>query len=102
MADDCPDCRRNQQLAAQMRGLADAILVGGLTSVGVPRSVAAAAPAVVESAALKTAGRPRRRNGWNTYLKRYIANYRRNTPKGRKSFGTLTKEAARKWKRMNK
>ncbi len=99
---DCPNCQRNRALAAQVRGLADAILVGGLTSVGVPASVAAAAPTVVEAAALKTAKRPRRKNGWNQFLKRYIANYKRAHPKGRKSFGTLTKEASRKWRRMNK
>ena len=102
MAEDCPNCRRNQVLASQMRGLADAILLGGLSAVGVPASIAAAGPAVIEAAALKTTGRKRRRNGWNAFLKRYVANYKRMTPKGRKSFGTLSKEAARKWRRMNK
>lgn len=89
-------------LAAQMRGLADSIVMGGLTAVGVPASVAAAGPAVVEAAALKATGRKRARNGWNAFLKRYVANYRRTTPKGRKTFGTLSKEAARKWRRMNR
>ena len=102
MAEDCPNCRRNQVLASQMRGLADAIVMGGLTAVGVPPAVAAAGPAAVEAAALKATGRKRRRNGWNAFLKRYVANYKRATPKGRKSFGTLSKEAARKWRRMQK
>jgi hypothetical protein len=89
-------------LASQMRGLADAILVGGLSSVGVPASITAAVPEVVETVALKATGRRRRKNGWNAFLKRYVANYRRTTPKGRKSFGTLSREAARKWRRQNK
>lgn len=85
-----------------MRGLADAILVGGLSAAGVPTAVAAAAPTVVETAALKVSGRKRRKNGWNAFLKRYVANYKRASPRGRKSFGTLSKEAARKWRRMNR
>ena len=103
MADDCPNCRRNQMLASQMRGLADAILVGGLTAAGVPVSVAAAAPEVVERTATKVArGKARGSNSWNEFLKRYVANYKRNNPRGRKSFGTLSKEAARKWRRQNR
>lgn len=89
-------------LAAQMRGLADSIVMGGLTAVGVPAAVAAAAPSAVEAAALKVSGRKRRKNGWNAFLKRYVANYKRTSPRGRKSFGTLSKEAARKWRRQNK
>ena len=96
VAANCPNCERNRSLAAQVRGLADAILVGGLTSVGVPASIAAAAPTVVESAALKAAGKPRAKNGWNQFLSRYVDNYRRKHPKGRKTFGALSKEAARK------
>ena len=103
MADDCPNCRRNQMVAARMQGLADAILVGGLTAAGVPRAVAAAAPEVVERAATKAArGKARGSNGWNKFLKRYVANYKRDHPKGRKDFGTLSSEAAKKWRRMNK
>ena len=102
MVEDCPNCRRNQMLASQMRGLADAILVGGLSAVGVPAGVAAAAPSVVEAGALKATGRKRRKNGWNAFLKRYVANYKRTQPRGRKTFGTLSKEAARKWRRMKK
>lgn len=103
MIEMCENCKRNQMLAAQVRGLADAILVGGLTAVGVPASAAAAAPHVVEAASLKVAKRkPRKKNGWNAFLKRYVANYKRTKPKGRKSFGTLSKEAAKKWARMKK
>ena len=69
---------------------------------GVPASITAAVPEVVETVALKATGRRRRKNGWNAFLKRYVANYRRTTPKGRKSFGTLSREAARKWRRQNK
>ncbi len=86
-----------------MRGLADAILVGGLTAAGVPVSVAAAAPEVVERTATKVArGKARGSNSWNQFLKRYVANYKRNNPRGRKSFGQLSKEAARKWRRQNR
>ena len=102
MADDCPNCRRNQILASQMRGLADSIVMGTAGALGVPPTVAAALPAAVEAGALKVSGRKRRKNGWNAFLKRYVANYRRMTPKGRKSFGTLSKEAARKWRRQNR
>jgi hypothetical protein len=99
---DCPNCKRNQLIAAQMRGLADSIVVGGLTAVGVPAAAAAAAPSLVEAGALKATGRRRRKNGWNAFLKRYVANYKRTQPRGRKSFGTLSKEAARKWKRAKR
>ena len=103
MIEMCENCKRNQMLAAQVRGLADAILVGGLTAVGVPAYAAAAAPEVVETAALKVAKRkPRKKNGWNAFLKRYVDNYKRTTPKGKKTFGTLSKEASKKWARMNK
>lgn len=85
-----------------MRGLADSIIMGGLTAAGVPASVAAAVPSVVETGALKATGRKRRKNGWNAFLKRYVANYRKTQPRGRKTFGTLSKEASRKWKRMSK
>lgn len=99
MAANCPNCERNRMIASQMRGLADAIVVGGLTAAGVPPTLAAAAPSVVEAASLKATGRKRRKNGWNAFLKRYVANYRRTNPRGRKSFGALSKEAARKWRR---
>jgi hypothetical protein len=102
LAEDCPNCRRNQILASQMRGLADSIVMGTAGALGVPAAAAAALPSVVEAASLKVAGRKRRRNGWNAFLKRYVANYKRTTPKGRKSFGTLSREAARKWRRQNK
>jgi len=82
-----------------MRGLADAIVVGTASAVGVPPAIAAALPSAVEAGALKATGRKRRRNGWNAFLKRYVANYRRTKPKGRKTFGALSKEAARKWRR---
>ena len=82
-----------------MRGLADSIVMGGLSAVGVPPAIAAAGPAVVEAAALKATGRKRKRNGWNAFLKRYVANYRKANPKGRKTFGALSKEASRKWRR---
>ena len=99
---DCPNCRRNQILASQMRGLADSIVMGGLTAVGIPAAVAAAAPAAIETAALKVAKRPPRKNGWNAFLKRYIDNYKRAHPKGRKDFGTLSTEASKKWEREKK
>ena len=99
---ECPNCRRNQMIAAQIRGLADAVVVGGLTAAGIPAAAAAAAPALVEAGALKATGRKRRKNGWNAFLKRYVANYKRTQPRGRKSFGTLSKEAARKWKRAKR
>ena len=99
VAADCPNCRRNQVLAAQMRGLADSIVMGTAAAVGVPPSIAAALPAAVEAGALKATGRKRRRNGWNAFLKRYVANYKRSSPKGRKTFGQLSKEASRAWKR---
>ena len=102
VAADCPNCRRNQMLAAQMRGLADSIVMGTASALGVPTAAAAALPAVVEAGSLKVSGRKRRANGWNGFLKRYVANYKRANPRGRKSFGALSKEAARKWKRMKK
>lgn len=98
----CPNCERNRIIAAQMRGLADAIVVGGLTAVGVPPAVAAGAPTLIEAGALKATGRKQRRNGWNAHLKRYIANYKRAHPKGRKSFGTLSKDAARAWRKVKR
>ena len=112
MAGDCPECRRNAQLAAQIRGFADSMLVGGnaaLGAFGVPGGLIA--PAVVESAALALTGRGDRvkpalkrrgRNAWNKFLKDYVGDYRKRTPKGRKTFGTLSKEAARAWRRRNK
>jgi hypothetical protein len=102
MPEDCPNCRRNQVLASQMRGLADAIVMGGLTAVGVPRGIAAAAPSAVEAAALKVSKRPARKNGWNQFLKRYRANYKRKYPNGKKTFGQLSSAAAREWRRANK
>jgi len=102
MADDCPNCRRNQILASQIRGLADAVIMGTASAVGVPTSIAAGLPSLVEAGALKATGRKRKRNGWNQFLKRYVANYKRASPKGKKTFGTLSKEAARKWRRVNR
>jgi hypothetical protein len=102
MVADCPNCRRNQVIASQIRGLADAVVMGGLTAAGVPPAIAAAAPSAIEAGALKATGRKRRKNGWNAFLKRYVANYKRTQPRGRKSFGTLSKEAARKWRRSKR
>lgn len=82
-----------------MRGLADAIVMGSASALGVSPAIAAALPSAVEAGALKVSGRKRRRNGWNAFLKRYVANYKRANPRGRKTFGALSKEAARKWKR---
>lgn len=39
MARDCPECRRKALLAAQMRGLADAILVPVADATGLPPEV---------------------------------------------------------------
>ena len=82
-----------------MRGLADSIVMGTASALGVPTAISAALPSVVEAGALKATGRKRKRNGWNSFLKRYVANYKRKSPKGKKTFGTLSKEASRAWKR---
>lgn len=99
----CENCKRNAMIASQMRGLADAILVGGLTAAGVPPAITAAAPEVVERVSTKVArGKARGSNSWNDFLQRYVDSYRKTYPNGKKDFGKLSKEAARKYKREMK
>lgn len=42
--------------------------------------------------------RKRKLTGWNKFMSAYIKGYHKKHPKGKKTNGTLMKEAAKKWK----
>ena len=86
----CPGCKRNQLIAAQMRGLADAILIGGLEAVGVPGGLAQFAPDIVEPVVTKKK-KGQRPSAYNKEYAKQYAKQKKNHPKT--AFKTLVKRA---------
>ena len=91
MADDCPECRRNQMLAAQMRGLADAILVPVNTLTRLPPGTTQAFVEGTTTGAVAAAKAPRSRKG-SAYSRRYKSAFKRQAMKYRKQNGSWKKD----------
>lgn len=90
MAADCPDCRRNEMLAAQVRALADAILVPTNALTRLPPGTT---QAIVEGAAVgavdaaKTKGRKT-----SAYARAYKKAFKRQALKYKKQNGQWKKD----------
>lgn len=89
MADDCPNCRRNSLLAAQMRGLADAILVPTNALTGLPPGTTQAFVEGTVTGAVDAAKTSRKRSA---YSRRYKAAFKRQAMKYKKQNGQWKKD----------
>ena len=79
MAEDCPNCRRNAQLAAQMRGLADAILLPTAAITGLNPAAVSTFVEGTTVGAVK-AGRAKKGKKVSAYSKAYKAAFKRSKP----------------------
>lgn len=83
---DCPECRRREMLASQMRGLADAMLMPVARVTGLP-------PAVVQGFVEGTttgavaAGKARKGKKTSAYGRKYKAAFKRVASKHKKKNG---------------
>jgi hypothetical protein len=91
MADDCPDCRRNQMLAAQMRGLADAILVPVNALTRLPPGTVQTFVEGTTTGAVDAAKAPKGRKA-SAYGRRYRSAFKRQAMKYRKQNGSWKKD----------
>jgi hypothetical protein len=91
MADDCPECRRNQMLAAQMRGLADAILVPVNALTRLPPGATQAFVEGATTGAVAAAKAPRSKKA-SAYGRRYKSAFKRQAMKYRKQNGSWKKD----------
>lgn len=91
MADDCPECRRNQMLAAQMRGLADSILVPVNALTRLPPGTTQAFVEGTTTGAVAAAKAPRSRKA-SAYGRRYKKAFKRQAMKYKKQNGTWKKD----------
>lgn len=91
MADDCPDCRRNQMLAAQMRGLADAILVPVNALTRLPPGTTQAFVEGTTTGAVAAAKAPKGRKS-SAYGRAYKRAFKRQAMKYKKQNGQWKKD----------
>lgn len=77
--DDCPNCRRNAQLAAQMRGLADAILLPTSMITGISPEATRTFVEGTTVGAVKAARAPKGKKA-SAYTKAYKDAFKRNKP----------------------
>lgn len=91
MADDCPNCRRNQMLAAQMRGLADAILVPVNAATRLPPGTTQAFVEGTVTGATQAAKAPKGRKR-SAYARAYKAAFKRQAMKYKKQNGQWKKD----------
>ena len=79
MSADCPNCRRNAQLAAQMRGLADAILLPTSMVTGIEPAALSTFVEGTTVGAVKAARAPRGKK-ISAYTKAYKDAFKRSKP----------------------
>lgn len=91
MADDCPDCQRNAMLAAQMRGLADAILIPTNRLTGLPPGTTQAFVEGATVGSVKAAQAPKGRKR-SAYSRAYKAAFKRQAMKYKKQNGQWKKD----------
>ena len=91
MADDCPDCRRNAMLAAQMRGLADAILVPVNALTRLPPGTTQAFVEGTTTGAVDAAKAPKGRKS-SAYGRAYKRAFKRQAMKFKKQNGQWKKD----------
>ena len=91
MADDCPDCQRNAMLAAQMRGLADAILIPTNRLTGLPPGTTQAFVEGTVTGAVDAAKAPKGRKR-SAYSRRYKQAFKRQAMKYKKQNGQWKKD----------
>lgn len=77
--DNCPECRRNRQLAAQMRGLADALLVPTAMVTGLNPAAVSTFVEGTTVGAVK-AGRAPKGKKTSAYTKAYKQAFKRSKP----------------------
>lgn len=90
MADDCPNCRRNQLIAAQMRGLADTILIPVNAMTRLPPGTTQAIVEGATTGAVAAAKAPRRKS--SAYARAYKAAFKRQALKYKKQNGQWKKD----------
>ena len=93
--DDCPNCRRNAQLAAQMRGLADAILVPTSMATGFSPEAVRTFVEGTTVGAVKAARAPRGKKV-SAYTKAYKDAFKRNKPMYLTNTGKWKKDGFKK------
>lgn len=91
MAADCPDCRRNEMLAAQVRALADAILVPTNALTRLPPGTTQAIVEGAATGAVKAAKAPRGKRK-SAYARAYKAAFKRQALKYKKQNGQWKKD----------
>lgn len=91
MASDCPDCRRNAMLAAQVRGLADAILIPTNALTGLPPGTT---QAIVEGATVGAVDAAKAKKGRKSsaYARAYKKAFKRQALKYKKQNGQWKKD----------
>ena len=95
MSADCPNCRRNAQLAAQMRGLADAILVPTSMVTGISPEATRTFVEGTTVGAVKAARAPRGKKV-SAYTKAYKDAFKRNKPMYLTNTGKWKKDGFKK------
>ena len=91
MADECPNCRRNAMLAAQMRGLADAILMPVQTATGLPAGSVQGFVEGTTTGAVAAAKAPKGRKR-SAYATAYKRAFKRQAPLYKKKNGQWKKD----------
>lgn len=91
LVDDCPNCRRNAMLAAQMRGLADAILVPVNAMTRLPPGTTQAFVEGTTTGAVQAAKAPRGRKS-SAYARAYKKAFKRQAMKFKKQNGQWKKD----------
>lgn len=77
---DCPECRRREMLASQIRGLADAMLIPVAQATGLPPSVVQGFVEGTTTGAVAAGKAPRSRKA-SAYTKKYKAAFKRVSAK---------------------
>lgn len=90
MAADCPDCQRNALLAAQMRSLADAILIPVNALTRLPPGTTQAFVEGTTTGAVAAAKAPRKKS--TAYARKYKAAFKRQAMNYKKQNGTWKKD----------
>ena len=93
--DDCPNCRRNAQLAANIRGLADAILVPTSMATGLSPEAVRTFVEGTTVGAVKAAKAPKGRKT-SAYTKAYKDAFKRNKPMYLTNTGRWKKDGFKK------
>lgn len=92
VADDCPNCRRNAIIAAQMRGLADSILVPVNALTRLPPGSTQAFVEGTVTGAVDAARATTKRKKVSAYQRRYKQAFKRQAKKYVKADGSWKKD----------